>query len=153
MHKTPIKRHIALQAVSREHHHTLLFCWKINEGLRKDVATNRIKMYVDWFWTNFIQTHFTYEEQFILPLLDNNHHLYQQTLNDHHTIKVLCTTNTTNEKEQLVQIATTVTEHIRFEERNLFAYIQEQVDEVKLNQLLNNEPHVVVDNWEDEFWR
>ncbi len=33
-----IKRNKALQRVSREHHHSLLLCWKIRSGFSKGIA-------------------------------------------------------------------------------------------------------------------
>ncbi|MCB9034647.1 MAG: hemerythrin domain-containing protein [Chitinophagales bacterium] len=153
MSKVPLKRHIALQAVSREHHHTLLFCWKIREGLRKEIATKRIKLYADWFWTNYLQAHFEHEEQYILPLLDEKNPLYQQTINEHNTIQDLFLTNTNDLKESLAQIDTAIVAHIRFEERKLFAFIQEHANEEDLQSLAANHHDAIIDNWEDEFWR
>jgi len=43
MKTVPIKRSIALQPLSREHHHGLLLCWKIRTGLKKGIDIDRIK--------------------------------------------------------------------------------------------------------------
>src|SRR5690606_3210653 len=62
MAHTPIKRHKALQGVSREHHHGLLLCWKIRTGLAKNISPDRIKTYVDWFFDVYLRPHFELEE-------------------------------------------------------------------------------------------
>ena len=46
----PIKRNPNLMPVSREHHATLLFCWKLRQGVKKDVSAERMKNYIYWFW-------------------------------------------------------------------------------------------------------
>ena len=66
MKTVPIKRSIALQPLSREHHHGLLLCWKIRTGLKKGIDIDRIKKYSDWFFKNSLLTHFNIEEELIL---------------------------------------------------------------------------------------
>jgi hypothetical protein len=46
----PLKRHAALQPLSREHHHGLLLGWKIRTGLSNGAPLERIKAYADWFF-------------------------------------------------------------------------------------------------------
>lgn len=38
-----IKRTKALQPLSRDHHHGLLLCWKIRQGIKLNVEPERIK--------------------------------------------------------------------------------------------------------------
>jgi hypothetical protein len=45
----PLKRAEYLKALSREHHHGLLLCWKIKTGFSKGVSISRMKLYLDWF--------------------------------------------------------------------------------------------------------
>ncbi len=49
MKNIPIKRSEFLIQLSRDHHFTLLFCWKIKEGLKKDIPLI-LKDYVLFFW-------------------------------------------------------------------------------------------------------
>ena len=42
MKSKPIKRHKALQPLSRDHHHGLLLSWKIRAGFSKNIEPNRI---------------------------------------------------------------------------------------------------------------
>ena len=50
----PIKRNKSIQSISREHHHGLLLCWKIRQGMKKNIEPQRIKVYVDWFYNEYI---------------------------------------------------------------------------------------------------
>ena len=59
----PIKRHKAIQPLSREHHQGLLLSWKIRTGLSKGVSTDRIKTYADWFYKTYLIPHFEEEEK------------------------------------------------------------------------------------------
>ena len=67
MGQKPIKRHEAIKPYSREHHHGLLLCWKIREGLKHEVAIDRIKKYADFLWETQIEPHFKAEEKYIFP--------------------------------------------------------------------------------------
>jgi len=39
----PIKRNEALKPLSRDHHHGLLLCWKIRQGIKLNIEPERIK--------------------------------------------------------------------------------------------------------------
>ena len=86
MHK-PIKRHKALKPVSREHHHGLLLSWKIRQGLKLNISTERICNYLNWFWEHHLKPHFEVEENYIFPILGNDNQLVKQALEDHQKIK------------------------------------------------------------------
>ncbi|QCK17065.1 cation-binding protein [Mangrovivirga cuniculi] len=149
----PIKRHVSLQPVSREHHFGLLLCWKIRTGLSKNVAPERIKNYVDWFYQKHLIPHFQFEENFIFPILGNDHEHIQKALEDHKKITSLVNQNA-NLPELLVEIEKTVEKHIRFEERILFNEIQKVADKDQLNEIQDHhheEPFM--DNSEDVFWK
>ena len=59
----PIKRHISLQPLSRQHHDGLLLRWKLKKGLQKEIKLERLKAYVDWFWSSHLKSHFEFEEK------------------------------------------------------------------------------------------
>ena len=69
----PLKRHTSIVPLSKDHHHALLLCWKITQGLKKNIDVTRIKTYVDWFWENHVLLHFKIEEKYLFPVLGNNH--------------------------------------------------------------------------------
>ena len=45
----PLKRSQYLAPLSREHHETLLFTWKIKQGLSLKIELDRIVSFCNWF--------------------------------------------------------------------------------------------------------
>ncbi|MCX2744037.1 hemerythrin domain-containing protein [Mangrovivirga sp. M17] len=153
MKNKPIKRHSALQPVSREHHFGLLLCWKIRTGLNKDIDPERIKKYVDWFYKNHLIPHFEFEENFVFPILGNDNDLVKKALDDHKKIKSLVNQNN-DLSEVLKDLEETVEQHIRFEERVLFNEIQKVADEEQLEEIENHHQEEPFEDYtEDVFWK
>ena len=85
MEKKPIKRNKHIVQLSKDHHFTLLFCWKIRTGVKLNVDMERIKKYVQYFWGNHIQPHFNEEETILFaPVKDA---AVQKALDEHAEIK------------------------------------------------------------------
>lgn len=148
----PLKRHIALQPLSREHHEGLLLSWKIRKGLDRKTDISRIKEYCDWFWETHLQSHFQFEESRIFTILDQKNELIARAVNDHIKIKKLFEANTITESE-LALLAEKVTEHIRFEERVLFPEIEKKASETDLNEIIKSHQTVDCELWHDPFWK
>ncbi|TXE10640.1 hemerythrin domain-containing protein [Gelidibacter salicanalis] len=153
MTQKPLKRHKALQPLSREHHHGLLLSWKIRSGFSKNIETKRIKAYADWFFENHLIPHFTLEETHIFTILDEDHELVKRALADHRRLKRLFT-NGEDATKNLHRIEEELEQHIRFEERTLFPEIQKAATEEQLALIAEiHHEEGFVDNVEDEFWR
>ncbi len=151
--KKPIKRHKALKPLSREHHHGLLLCWKIRQGVRKEIEVARIKAYTDWFEIHYLNPHFKAEEQYIFPVLGNDNELIKRALKEHRRLKRLFSQDT-EIAIALNSIEEELDSHIRFEERILFNEIQEvalpeQLEEIEKH---HNGIQFSDDNWLDHFW-
>lgn len=148
-----MKRHAALQPLSREHHHGLLLGWKIRSGLSNGVAVERIKAYTDWFSENHLLPHFEVEERHVFPILgDKGHPMVKRALREHRRLKRLFTANDDLAKN-LNLIEKELTAHIRYEERVLFTELQtvatpEQLSEIE--RLHHGQPFV--EEWTDRFW-
>lgn len=151
--KKPIKRHESLRPLSREHHHGLLLCWKIREGLKKGSAPERIKAYTDWFWENHLAGHFEEEEKHVFPLLDQEHPLVKRALSEHRRLARLFQDNE-NIVQALNRIEDELSKHIRFEERVLFQEIQERASQAELDRIeaIHGE-FPDIDEWHDAFWK
>ena len=147
----PIKRHIALQPVSREHHHGLLLSWKIREGLKRQIAIEKIKKYTDWFWKNQLQAHFEFEEKYIFPILGGEHKLIKRALREHRRLKRLFI-STDKVEQNLSLLEEELVAHIRFEERVLFQEIQKIASDEELKIIEQSHSKDIVEEWEDEFW-
>lgn len=149
----PIKRHEAIQPLSREHHHSLLLCWKIRTGISKGVAFSRIKKYCDWFFKDQVSPHFKIEEKYLFPVLGEDHELIKKSLAEHRRLTRLFK-DKKNIERSVSLIEEELTAHVRFEERIVFQEIQKQATEVQLK--LIQEKHIeekFVENTEDEFWK
>ncbi len=150
--KKPIKRHKALQSLSRQHHFGLLFSWKLRKGFSKDIATERLQEYAEWFYHNEIKPHFNDEEKYLFPILDEDNELIERALKEHRRIEHLFT-NTENPKESLSQLEEELVSHIRFEERILFNEIQKIATEAQLQKI--EEIHSNIEKsptYHDPFW-
>lgn len=150
--KKPIKRHPVLQPLSRQHHDGLLLCWKIRRGFNQKVALKRMKRYADWFWDNHLVPHFDVEEKYIFPILGNDDKMVKRALAEHRRLKRLFADDEDVERS-LSLIEEELESHIRFEERELFAKIQQKAstaDYAKIQRLHDTLPHC--EDWDDEFW-
>lgn len=153
MTQKPLKRHKALQPLSRDHHQGLLLSWKIRSGFSKNIEVSRIKTYTDWFFETHLMPHFELEEAHIFSLLDENNELVKRALTDHRRLKRLFTDEEDIEKS-LHKIEEELEQHIRFEERVLFPEIQKVATEKELEHIetIHNDEGFV-DKTDDEFWR
>lgn len=153
MESKPLKRHKALQPLSREHHHGLLLSWKIRAGFSKQVSTDRMKTYADWFFEHHLIPHFDLEEAEIFSILESDNELIKKALADHRRLKRLFSEETNIEKA-LSKIEEELEQHIRFEERILFPEIQKVATEEQLQHIAKiHQPESFEDNLADEFWK
>lgn len=152
MPNQPIKRHQALQPLSRDHHYGLLFCWKIRSGVKRGIEVSRMKAHASWFWKTHLISHFEEEEALVFPILGKEDELVKQALAEHAELQQLFSQEEMDyEFLNYLQIA--LEKHIRFEERILFNQIQEKAN---AQQLIIIEQHNSADQdileWEDDYW-
>lgn len=148
----PLKRVPELQALSHDHHHGLQLCWKIRTGLAKQIEPQRIKTYTDWFFQTHLQPHFELEEKYIFTILADDNELRKQALTEHERLKDLFEA-TSDLENNLQLIEKELDAHIRFEERLIFAEIQQTATAAQLAKI--NEIHskeAFVEKEEDPFW-
>ncbi|HEY6956445.1 MAG TPA: hemerythrin domain-containing protein [Flavisolibacter sp.] len=152
----PIKRSKHILRLSKDHHFTLLFCWKIRQGLKRGVAVNRIKKYVEYFWQKDMQDHFREEEEILFTMVKDAK--VQKAMEDHKRIEegieLLKTINEERAQEQLRSLADAVDAHVRYEERELFPHLEKVLTEAQLEAIGNRlkEEALVRDEYADEFW-
>ena len=156
MEKKPLKRSKHIVILSREHHTGLLFCWKIRQGLKKNIDTSRIQKFVSYFWDSNLASHFREEEELLFNKVDDD--FCRKALQQHQEIIALINQVKANAPtpELLTQLADTVDAHIRFEERELFPHLEKVLDEQELilveAALAKSHATPVHDNFQDEFW-
>jgi hemerythrin-like domain-containing protein len=154
--KKPVTRNEHIKKLSREHHFSLLFCWKIRQGLKMDVAMERIGKYVEYFWRHHLQPHFREEEHILFsPIRDNQ---VQRAINEHKAIRLRIeslTDTKNNQRERLAKIADMVDEHVRYEERELFPHLERKLTKEQLEnigKLIQKHHQSLQDQYQDQFW-
>jgi hemerythrin-like domain-containing protein len=152
---TPITRSKQLTPLSREHHEGLLFGWKIKQGLKNGTGINTIGLFVQWFWISHLQEHFRQEEQVLAVYMPAGDLQVLRMVNEHQEIEALIHINENIADEaNLLQIANTLTDHIRFEEREFFPHAENTIPTENLDKIYEqlSIEKMPSGNWEDEFW-
>ena len=151
--KKPIKRHEALKPLSRDHHHGLLLCWKIRQGIKFEVEPQRMKDYTDWFKNKYLYPHFEAEEEFVFPVLGGENQHVKKALAEHRRLRRLF-----DDEEEHIKTLSLIEEeldgHIRFEERVLFNEVQQIASPAEFEEI-ERKHHAIPfsdDDWEDHFW-
>lgn len=155
----PIKRNKNIVKISQEHHGSLLFCWKIRAGLKKEIHPQRLKDYVAYFSREHMLPHFAEEERTLfMPVRDE---MVNRALDEH--IQILQLVQQVNDLSGndvlpvLKTLADTVDDHVRYEERELFPYLEEVLTDEQLEQigkLIQEEfADELEDCYHDEFWK
>lgn len=149
----PIRRVKEMQPLSRDHHHTLLLCWKIRTGLKHGIDPMRIKKYVDWFYPHHVSPHFDLEEKYVFPVLGEAHDVVKKALSEHRRLRRLIE-DREDIKKSLSLLEQELDRHIRFEERELFNEIQRQASPETLRKIQEiHEDTLFKENTADEFWK
>jgi iron-sulfur cluster repair protein YtfE (RIC family) len=153
----PIKRHQALVSFSKDHHFGLLLVWKIRQGLHKAVSTERISNYLLFSFKEDLEKHFKEEEQLLFCKLPVDDVLRKQAEEDHQAIRNLVTAigEKKDDANLLNQFANALEKHIRFEERELFNHLQNNITASELKKIavrLSNNAKAIDVLWEDVFW-
>lgn len=144
-------------ALSHDHHAGLLFCWKIKEGLRKNIPLDKILGYINFFWTGHLKEHFVEEEALLFNRLDDI--LTRQGISEHLMLarRVDDLNHRDNENaEAYLSYIELLIKHIRFEERILFPHLENQLPESVLQLVADHfsrkHPTSFNDDFKDEFW-
>ncbi|TXH20976.1 MAG: hemerythrin domain-containing protein [Chitinophagaceae bacterium] len=141
--------------LSRDHHVGLLFCWKIRQGINKNIAIDRMVAYVDYFWHQNLKTHFEEEEKYLFVLEGDLK--IQKAIDEHVSIEKDINTilNDSVSIDSLNALADSVDQHIRYEERDLFPYLEQTIPPSELEHIgkkIAEIHHKEKDDYSDEFW-
>ena len=156
----PIKRSKELAPLSREHHNGLLFAWKIKQGLANGTSVETLCNYTRWFWSNHMEPHFNDEEKVLVKFLPADNSLVRQMIQEHGQIRdLVISLDKKNDPNTLKLLAEFINSHIRFEERELFPYVERTLTAAQLTEVhndLSDDLHCDTDpiaiGWKDEFW-
>ena len=153
----PIKRDPNIVLLSREHHFGLLFGWKLRQGLKFGIEPERMKGYITYFWEGNLREHFATEERLLFQ--DKSDDMVAEGIKQHKGIQHLVEKIKQSEQPivaQMNELADLVSDHIRFEERELFPHLEEKFSDLELINIgrileeLHRTP--LKDEYPDEFW-
>ena len=157
MKPKPIKRSDYIVSISREHHATLLFCWKLRQGVKTEIEPERIRKYIGWFWETHLKPHFDTEERLLFTESDKQ--MIKKALDEHLEIfnqaKQANPKDTATAYQAFLKLADLVDQHTRYEERELFPWIENNFEESRLitiRKTLDQEEHSALEDYQDEFW-
>jgi hemerythrin-like domain-containing protein len=151
----PVKRNENLVVLSHEHHHGLVFCSRLKKANKADDQV--LKSFVKEFWDNQLASHFESEESLLLPLLQDNK-IAEQFLSEHDRIRKLIQAISENQnknvKEDALKLGILINDHIRFEERTMFPWLEKTITPNELIAIGNHleETEVVGHQFLPEFW-
>lgn len=137
-----MKRHPALVSLSSEHHHGLVWGKKL---LSSDDAINpaEFSRIIDEFfqvWEKEINPHFNKEEEILLPLFNRSGHALDSPVMEMCRQHILIRAQVFNLEDSrgmdtAHEIGNLLKDHIRFEERELFPFIEENSSEKLLQRI------------------
>ena len=153
MKKKAENKKVELTPLIEEHNEVILFCERIREALRNKIETERIKKYVDWFKTAYLDPHFEIETKYIFPLLGNNNVRVKRALANHRRLDRLFG-ETTELNKVLNKIEEELSSYIGFEERILYNEIRISASPQQLEEIenLHRKLDFSDDEWDDQFW-
>ncbi|HLI60574.1 MAG TPA: hemerythrin domain-containing protein [Solirubrobacteraceae bacterium] len=121
-----MKRSEALAILSRDHHQALFVAQRLRRAQPETAAAERARFLE--FWTAHGRRHFQLEEELLFPAYapygDAHHPLLLRALGEHVAIRALAARTDTS-PEGLHELGEALAAHVRGEERELFAVIEE----------------------------
>lgn len=143
----------SIEQLTDEHDLVLRLCTRIRTGLQQNVNTKRIRDYVEWFRTHYLDPHFEIEKKHIFPILGMNVRV-KRALANHRRIHRLLTCSCEDLKV-LSLLEEELATFIRYEEKILYQKIRALVSDDKrleIEQHLMGIPYNDED-WKDHFWK
>lgn len=142
-----------LAEISKMHYEVLLFGYKIAEGLRNGVSTDRLKAYADWFLDHYLKPHIKMEEKYVFSILGLQNIRVKRALANHRRLLRLFE----NEDEvyrSINRIEDEIGSFIRFEDRVLLKQIQDRATAQELAEIKKQHEAISYpeEEWIDKFW-
>jgi len=158
LERKPLKRDENLVILSQEHHHGLVFANRLQKGVEKNADPNVMADYVMGFWKDHLAQHFKSEEEHLLPCLGRREPLVQKLVMQHAEIRKLIEEIETEEEPltfAMGKLAKLLHDHIRFEERQFFPFIEKKIEPKQLQKVgdLLHDHEVACYNFRPHFWK
>ena len=158
MNTRPVIRKAEIVKLSKDHHFSLQFCWKIRQALKAEIDTSRILKYVEYFGKHFLLPYFKEEEAVLFALFDDV--WIRKAIEQHEQIDDLLSELKRSDefdlKYELERLSYLIDGHIRYKERELFPHIELNLSDKQLEaigkQLNDKKKLLLQQNYEDPFW-
>jgi hemerythrin-like domain-containing protein len=136
-----LRRHGALEPLSRDHHHALAAAQQLKRASRTSSTAARDRFLA--YWDPEGREHFREEEEILLPtcapFIDPEHELVTKVLTEHIRIRHLAGEASAGSPPALAvlhELGRRLEQHVRLEERELFPLIERSLPEEELARLL-----------------
>ncbi len=138
-----MKREEQLQPLSHQHHNGLMAALLLKKGVEKQADLTVMADFIVSVWNAELRNHFIKEEVYLHPhvlQIPSLMEKYEQMKTEHHQIRrtVDAIRNGDTTTDIITGFHTLLEKHIRFEERDLFPFIEEQIQPEQLNELGRN---------------
>jgi hemerythrin-like domain-containing protein len=155
-----VKREKFLEILSWEHHDGLVMALRLEKGLENGTNLEILKNYLEAKWNHGLKNHFESEENLLIQPI----HYYEpdsepilEMLRQHKMITELVKSIAVSPNNvNIEKFIATLREHIRFEERELFPYIEALLEpelKDKIAQCLSIHYVKCDKGWDPEFWK
>lgn len=135
-----MKRNVYLQPLSRQHHNGLLMALLLQKGVKKKASHTVLCDFIRYGWEEELEHHFASEELVLIPAAFKkkiNPALTEQLLHEHTALRLLvqkASTHSATEKD-IIDFASLLEKHIRFEERTYFPEAEKLLSEKELKEM------------------
>jgi len=138
-----MKREAQLQPLSHQHHNGLMAALLLKKGVDKQADAAVMCDFIISTWNNELRNHFIKEEVYLHPhglQIPSLMEKYERMKTEHHQIRRLIDAirNGSSDVKVIIEFHTLLEKHIRFEERELFPFIEEHIQPEQLNELGRN---------------
>lgn len=142
------------QPLRDEHVDGMVFANRLRDFARQ-VAPERIARYTGWYWMHHIRPHFFHEEKILLPFLPAGNLLAKRLRDEHADIRdLILQLDREPDAHDFKLLAKLLEHHIRFEETELFPWLETHLTENELGQVKTAIAACPLQRstWTDAFW-
>lgn len=155
-----MERNKNLHPLSWQHHSGLVISRRINKGVANGSDLSLITQYIEFMWNEHLIPHFNLEESHLVPAMEN-HSVPEDIIKRLHTEhaqmrKQMQEIIRDSSHEKLGEFSKTLTDHIHFEERELFPLAERVIPGGELNRIgrIFHEAYVEKQvDWGTPFWK
>jgi hemerythrin-like domain-containing protein len=124
-----VKRDIRLQGLSSDHHHALVFARKLEQRVAANSVDASLILDMAARFEDMLLPHFRVEEELLVPALValGEDSLVQRILDEHRRLQDAVVAANGGDYSVVGEFASLLTEHVRFEEREVFPVCEERL--------------------------